>query len=62
MEHKVEIGDEARERETAVLTPNWSHGKRVLKDFKKWKGDVIYVLERLPWHLVEGGWKWPDHR
>lgn len=39
------------ERETGILTPNWSHGKRVLKDFKKWKGDVIYVLERLPWHL-----------
>ena len=57
---KAEIGDEARERGWDLdleLVP-WKN--RVLKGFKKGKGDPIHVLERLLWHLVEGGWKGPD--
>lgn len=54
---KAEIGDEAREKGEGLhleLVP-WKN--RVLKDFKKGKEDPIYVLERLLWCLVEGGWK-----
>lgn len=34
--------------------------KAVLRGFKKGKDDLVYVLERLLWHLAEGSWKGPE--
>lgn len=57
---KAEVGDETRERDWDLDLKLVFIKKRVLKDFKKKKDDLIYVLERLLWHLVESGWKGPD--
>lgn len=52
---KAEVGDETRERGWDLDPELVPVKKRVLKDFKKEKDDLIYVLERLLWLLVEGG-------
>lgn len=59
---KAEVGDETRERGWDLDPELVPIKKRVLKDFKKEKDDLIYVLERLLWHLVEGDWKGLDQR
>lgn len=52
---KAEVGDETRERGWDLDPELVPMKKRVLKDFKKEKDDLIYVLERLLWLLGEGG-------
>lgn len=59
---KAEVGDQTRERGWDLDPELIPIKKRTLKDFKKKKDDLIHVLERLLWHLVEGGWKGPDQR
>lgn len=61
---KAEIRHKARERLWGLdleLVP-WKNMGQSPQSFKKGKDDPIYVLERLLWRLVEGGWKGPDQR